>query len=344
MIQRIGISDLLSGPKDRVLIDVRTPDEYAQAHIPGALNLPLFSNEERAIIGTLYKQESREAAILKGFDLVGPKWSQYIKEALGLAPKKKIVLYCWRGGLRSGVMAWAMDTYGFEVATLDKGYKSYRNWAFEQFKQPYSLLVLSGLTGSHKTDILLALAKKGEQIIDLEGLAQHQGSAFGSMGRLVQPTQEQFENNLAFELHGLNACQRIWIEDESRNIGKRVIPLGIWEQMRSVGVLQLILPPEEREQYLLNTYGQLDKNFLLEKTRQIERRLGPQRTKSAIEAIEAGRMEEFIRITLAYYDKGYLHGLGKRASNCIHTFETHYTSAEEAAEQVLQFAQKEHLN
>ena len=190
------------GLKDPVpLADVRTPAEFAHGHVPGAFNLPLFSDEERVSIGTTYKQVGKEAAILLGFDLTGPKWSGFIKQALEMAPEKKIAVHCWRGGMRSGAMAWALDIYGFEVYQVEGGYKQYRRWVLDQFEATYALFILGGMTGSGKTRILHELRSLGQQVIDLEELAQHRGSSFGSMNKLVQPTQEQFENNLASELN-----------------------------------------------------------------------------------------------------------------------------------------------
>jgi tRNA 2-selenouridine synthase len=154
MIQTLDIDKFLQLAETLPVIDVRTPLEFAHAHIPGAHNLPIFSNDERVQVGTTYKQKSREAAILLGFDLTGPKWSGFIKQALKIAPGKKILVHCWRGGMRSGAMAWALNLYGFEVFLLEGGYKRYRNWVLDQFKETYSILILGGMTGSGKTKTL----------------------------------------------------------------------------------------------------------------------------------------------------------------------------------------------
>ena len=127
MIQALDIENFLQLAKIVPVIDVRTPLEFEHAQIPGAHNLPIFSNEERVEVGTCFKQKGREQAILLGFDLTGPKWSGFIKEALKIAPEKKILVHCWRGGMRSGAMAWALNLYGFEVYLLEGGYKRYRN-------------------------------------------------------------------------------------------------------------------------------------------------------------------------------------------------------------------------
>ena len=199
MIHTIQIEEFLALAPEIPVADVRTPAEFDQGHIPQAHNLPIFTNEERVQVGTTYKQIGREEAILLGFKFTGPKWGTFIKQALVFAPEKKIALHCWRGGMRSGAMAWALTLYGFEVYLLNGGYKSYRRWAIEQFSQAFNLLILGGMTGSGKTQILHAIKNSGEQMIDLEDPAQHQGSSYGSMGTLIQPSQEQFENNLAYQ-------------------------------------------------------------------------------------------------------------------------------------------------
>src|SRR5450432_2943415 len=141
MIHRITINDLLKRTDPIPLLDTRTPSEFEQGHIPGAFNLPLFSNAERVQVGTAYKQQGREAAILLGFELTGNKWSGFIRQALDIALQMKIALHCWRGGMRSGAMAWAFDLYGFEVFLVEGGYKSYRRSLFRQFSRPSRLLV-----------------------------------------------------------------------------------------------------------------------------------------------------------------------------------------------------------
>lgn len=319
MIKRITISEFLSLAETVPLVDVRTPAEFAHGRVPGAFNIPIFSNEERVVVGTTYKQVGREQAILLGFDLTGNKWSGFIKEALEIAPEKKIAVHCWRGGMRSGAMAWALDLYGFEVYLIEGGYKNYRRWSAEQFQKPYDLLLLGGKTGSGKTKILHYLQAVNEQIIDLEDLAQHQGSSYGTMNKMVQPTQEQFENNLAFQLYQLRDDRRIWIEDESLTIGKRCIPNAFWHQMRNSRLINLNVNLEDRIQLLAVEYGVLDKDFLIEGTERIRKRLGPEQTKHAILAIEENRMEDFVRLVLVYYDKSYKSGLAKRnAEQIVH--------------------------
>lgn len=336
MIKRISIEQYFRQYQNTVLLDTRTPAEFAKGHIPNAHSLPLFSNEERAKVGTTYKQESREAAILLGFDLVGNKWRGFIETALALSPNKKIAIHCWRGGMRSGVMAWALDLYGFEVLVIEGGYKAYRNWVLQQFLKPYKLLVLSGKTGSHKTEILNALENLGEQIVDLEKLAQHQGSAYGSMNKLIQPTQEQFENNFAEELSHLNLNKTIWVEDESITIGKIVIPYSFWQQKILANHIEIKIPREQRIAFLVEEYGNLDKQFLIGATMHIQKRLGPEQTKNALQFLEQNDLSNFIKTILTYYDKTYNYCISKKTKVKILSMETNYDNAINCAENLLQ--------
>ncbi|MGY3053490.1 tRNA 2-selenouridine synthase [Pedobacter sp. UYEF25] len=321
MQQILNLSEFLKVANNRVVVDVRTPLEFEQGHIPGAINLPIFTNEQRVLVGTAYKQQSREAAILLGFELVGGKWADFIRVAESLSPEKKILVHCWRGGMRSGAMAWAFNLYGFEVSTLKGGYKVFRRAAIDAFSKQYPFKILSGSTGCAKTEILQEMLLLGEQVIDLEGLAQHQGSSFGSMGTLVQPSQEQFENLLGVALQKMDLNKPIWLEDESILIGKRVIPKPIWEQMRQAPVMKLQIPKKARIEFLNAKYGILDPEFLKAAVLGIAKRLGPLETKFTLQAINEGRMKDFIEKVLVYYDKAYLKGLSTRVSESVEHIE-----------------------
>jgi tRNA 2-selenouridine synthase len=321
MIKNISVADFWALKQQIALADVRTPAEFEQGHVPGAVNLPLFSNEERVQVGTTYKQVGREEAILLGFDLTGAKWSGFIKQALEWAPDKRIALHCWRGGMRSGAMAWALNLYGFEVYLIEGGYKAYRSWVRSWFETKYPLWVIGGMTGSGKTKLLHQLKATQQQAIDLEELAQHQGSAYGSMGKLVQPSQEQFENNLAEQLSGLDQEQTVWVEDESLMIGKLFVPKLFWQQMQQAPMIDIRLDLEQRVDYLAEEYGRLDREFLIASTQRIQKRLGPLQTKQTIEAILDDRMADFVRLVLVYYDKTYRTALNHRASDTVFTLE-----------------------
>ncbi|RYY95648.1 MAG: tRNA 2-selenouridine(34) synthase MnmH, partial [Chitinophagaceae bacterium] len=205
-LQRHSVTRFLELLPGALLLDVRSPSEYAHAHLPGAMSLPLFSDAERAQVGTAYKQQSREAAIKIGLDHFGPRMRATIETVeraareRDLGPKPVLCIYCWRGGMRSGAVAWLLDLYGFTVHVLDGGYKSFRNYVLETFTLPFRLRILGGYTGSGKTELLPQLKALGETVVDLEGLACHKGSAFGSIDMPPQPTQELFENLLALEL------------------------------------------------------------------------------------------------------------------------------------------------
>jgi len=338
MTRQITTNQFMQLSNPVALIDVRTPAEFAQGHVPGAFNIPLFTNEECVQVGTTYKQVGREQAILLGFDLTGPKWSGFIKQALGIAPDKKVAVHCWRGGMRSGAMAWALGLYGFDVLIITGGYKNYRRWAHSCFELNYPLCVLGGMTGSGKTKILQQLAKAGEQVIDLEELARHQGSSYGSMNKLVQPTQEQFENEFALQLSRMDKSRPIWVEDESLTIGTRAIPNNFWRQMREAVLINLVVPAERRIAALVEEYGPLDKDFLIACTDRIRKRLGPEQTKNAIIAINEGRMADFIGLALHYYDKTYLNGLQKRAPEKVFSLEIESVDTACQAQTLLNFA------
>src|SRR5258705_3027705 len=213
-VEKIHIEQFLELRKQHPVIDVRSPGEYKHAHIPGAYSLPLFTDEERKIVGTAYKQESREKAIKIGLDFFGSKmrkmveeiestisnWQRVKKHEDELLIANCLLIYCWRGGMRSAAVAWLMDLYGFKVYTLSGGYKKFRNYVLDTFKLSLQFKILGGYTGSGKTDMLKALEKQGEIVIDLEEIARHRGSAFGNIGFEKQPTQEMFDNILAQEL------------------------------------------------------------------------------------------------------------------------------------------------
>ncbi|MFK5855468.1 MAG: tRNA 2-selenouridine(34) synthase MnmH [Bacteroidota bacterium] len=313
MIERITIDTFLDKYSDIPLVDVRSPGEFKQGHIPNANNIPLFSNDERAEVGTVYKKQSKQAAINLGYFIVEPKLDYYIEESMLVAPSKVIAIHCWRGGMRSQSFAEHLLENGFEkVYVIEKGYKAFRNFALLFFEQTIKLKILGGYTGSGKTDVLPILKERGEQVIDLEGLANHKGSAFGAIGENEQPTVEQFQNNLFIEMYGLNLDRIIWLEDESSNIGKVVIPHGLYSQMREQMVYFLDISVKERAKYLANTYGLFERVELEKSILKITKRLGSDRAKLAIDALSRGDLEGSAVISLKYYDKFYLMGLEKR--------------------------------
>lgn len=337
MTKQLSILDFLDAAQSIPIADVRSPAEFEHSHIDKAFNLPLFTNDERAIVGTIYKQEGRESAILKGFELIGPRWAEYIRVAESQCKDKKILVHCWRGGMRSGAMAWALSLYGFEVAVLKNGYKAYRKHCLTVLEITFPFVVLGGYTGSAKTETLQALQQLGEQVIDLEKIANHQGSSFGSKGSLIQPSQEQFENELGIALSKMDLTKKIWIENESVLIGKRVIPSSIFLQMKNAMVVHLDIEKEERINFLHSVYGILDKAFLTTAVTNISRKLGPNETKLILQAIDENRLKDFIRLTLVYYDKTYLHGLQKRPSDKIYILEVKDVNPIDNAKKIIHF-------
>ncbi len=311
MVRPLDIEEFLK--HEAPVIDVRSPGEYAHGHIPGARSLPLFTNEERAIVGTLYKQSGRDAAVLEGLRIVGPKLAAIVEEARSIAPDGRIRVHCWRGGERSGSVAWLLDKAGFaQVVTLKGGYKAFRNHVLPSFDVPLSLIVLGGYTGSGKTEILHVLRTHGEQVVDMEGLANHRGSSFGALGLPPQPSTEHFENLLWSELRKLDTARPIWLEDESVLIGRVKIPDGLFAQLRAANVLFIDMPQEVRAERLVADYGKADPKDLREAVLRIQKRMGPQHCKAALEALEAGDLFTVAKTALAYYDKAYLYGLEKR--------------------------------
>jgi tRNA 2-selenouridine synthase len=343
-VEKINIERFLELSKQHVVIDVRSPAEYAHAHVPGAHNLPLFSDEERKIVGTAYKQQSREAAIKIGLDFFGPKMRKMVEEVEslvgsrqsaisnlqdGLQTANRLMVYCWRGGMRSAGVAWLLDLYGFKVFSLIGGYKKFRNYVLETFKQPFQFKILGGYTGSGKTEMLKALQHQGEVAVDLEEIARHRGSAFGKMG-CEQPTQEMFENTLAQELRGKLAIGNghlareaeasqstihhspIWLEDESQRIGDINIPHELWKTIRHSPVYFCDIPFEKRLHRIVEEYGNMDKEKLIDSIIRIRKRLGNLETKNAINYLHENNTVECFRILLKYYDKWYLKSLHNR--------------------------------
>lgn len=294
------------------LLDVRSPGEFARGHIPGAHNLPLFSDEERAAVGTLYARRGRRAAVRHGLELVGPRLAALAEQAAALAAAEaNLRLHCWRGGLRSSSTAWLLETYDLPCILLDGGYKAFRRWLRQALDQPRPVVLLGGHTGSGKTDVLHALRSAGAQTLDLEGLARHRGSSFGGLGQPCQPTTEQFENDIAMALQAASPHRVLWIEAESVQVGRCRIPSELFHQMQQAPLVELQRPEQERLDHLLATYGPMPRQELMEATRRIGKRLGPQRTQQAVEAVAAGNLRRACQVILDYYDRTYAHGLAR---------------------------------
>jgi tRNA 2-selenouridine synthase len=366
-IEKIHIEQFLELAKQHSVLDVRSPGEYKHAHIPHAHSLPLFDDEERKVVGTTYKQQNRELAIKIGLDFFGPKMRKMVEEAESIVGSREsfardtepigrnmladgdtgvkfesgenrlktndsrlVLVYCWRGGMRSAGVAWLLDLYGFKVYTLIGGYKKFRNYVLDTFRLPYQLNIVGGYTGSGKTELLKSLQQKGEKVIDLEGIANHKGSAFGKIGMPDQPSQEMFENILSCELRKCSEIppsggggSTVWLEDESQRIGLVNIPNDLWKSMRQSPVYFLEIPFEERLKHIVQEYGRLDQEKLIAAIDRISQKLGNLNAKTAILHLKEGKIAESFAILLKYYDKLYFKSLHNREgiNSLLHSVE-----------------------
>jgi tRNA 2-selenouridine synthase len=323
------------------ILDVRSPAEYEQGHIPGALNLPLFSDYERERVGIAYKKHGPKEAMQIGLEIVGPKMTELVRSAQTLRSGKPLVVHCWRGGKRSESVGWLLDFAGMPVSVIEGGYKAYRtyqrSWLTES---PLNLIVLGGKTGSGKTDILHALSAKGEQVLDLENLAHHKGSAFGWIGEEPQPSTEQFENNIFEVLRSMDLSRPIWVENESLTIGRVFVPQTLWHKMNYAPLIHLEVPIEDRIQNLIGIYaGGEAKEALILSFQKIASRLGGQHLKSAIESLERGDYRRAAEVALTYYDKAYYYGLENSKARIIEKIKTDHLTWEEITEKLHSLAQ-----
>jgi tRNA 2-selenouridine synthase len=302
----LSVEEFLSLRHILPVIDVRSEGEFAQGHIEGAINIPLLNNEERIIVGTTYKRKGQPEAIREGFRLVGPRLADIIKQTEKISAGKEIIVYCWRGGMRSSNFSQFAGMAKIKSQTVKGGYKAYRQFALEYFKKPLQIILIGGCTGSGKSEILRELATQGEQILDLENLAHHKGSAFGSLMQLPQPTTEQFHNNLFEEILKLDLSKRIWVEDESITIGGVYLPPDFWSQMKASPVVEMQVSKEVRIQRLVNEYGPANREEFLAAMGRIVKKLGGQHYNAAKEKLLQGDMASVIDILLTYYDKTYL--------------------------------------
>ena len=297
--------DYLFATAGMPIVDVRSPGEFAAGHVTGAVSIPLFADDERAIVGTIYKQQGKKLAIDKGLEIVGPKMAALAKQAEDVAVDGALGVYCWRGGMRSNRMAWLFEQVGLKCTLIEGGYKAYRNTILNGFSELKNLLVIDGPTGSGKTDILQALRDAGEQILDLEGLANHKGSAFGNIGLPQQPSSQQFQNDLFHEFQKLNPEKRIWIEREGMTIGQVYLPQPLWKTMRDSRAIAIDVPLEIRINRLLDDYGTAPTIDLQNSIRKLQQNLGGQNMNTILELLEEGKLEGVAELLLRYYDKRY---------------------------------------
>lgn len=317
---------------------MRSPGEFLQGHIPGAINLPLFSDEERARVGTCYKQEGQQAAFTLGMGLVAPKLVHIIQTARDhFNPQHPFLrVHCWRGGMRSSSVAKLLQECGFPTVTLKGGYKAFRNEVLSLLAKPKKLAVVGGLTGSGKTAILHALREKGEAILDLEGLAHHRGSTFGALPSLKQPTNEQFENEIAWHLLHTPQSQTIWVEDEGRLIGACKVPDPLFKQMQEAPLFFVEKHLEERLLQIATDYLPLDPTLFVQGAERIRKKLGGARTQLIKEHLLHERKKEAAILALDYYDKTYEKTLKKRPAHLVQRVPAAGLSHIQCAERLLQ--------
>lgn len=325
-MENLRVDDFLLQSKDGIIIDVRTPSEFSGGHIPSAINIPIFSDDERAIVGTIYKKQSKEKAVEKGLDFVGIKLGDFVRTVRKMIRKHslgvdvKIYLYCWRGGMRSNSMAWLFTTAGFNVEVLKGGYKAYRASFLDKINSDYwKYIILGGPTGCGKTYILEELKEQGEQVVDLEGLARHRGSAFGRFGHIEpQPTSEQFANLLYSELLTFDREKPIWCEGESMSIGKVFMPQEFYNAIQRSELIHFDMPVDIRLEHIMGDYGDCPKEILEQSFENISKRLGYDNAKKAIDLIASGEVKQAASIALGYYDKAYFHSLENRVNKIKH--------------------------
>lgn len=319
MIQYIDIKEFLQMAADGVpLFDVRSPAEFTQGHIPCAQSLPLFSDAERAEVGTLYSKEGASAAVHKGLELVGARLSALLYQAEELAGGvRRVLVHCWRGGQRSGSVAWLLEQGGFEVFVLRGGYKAYRQAVRQDFCRSARVHVLGGMTGSGKTDILHAMRAQGAQVIDLEGLAGHRGSVFGAVGLPHQPSSEMCENMLHAEWTSLDFSRPVWLEDESRRIGSVALCDEFFHYIETGNMVIIEVPHQARIRRLVELYAAEEcQKALCQCLNVLQKRLGHEAYTVCGEALAHKNYALAAEILLKYYDKTYAHG--QTRDNYVH--------------------------
>jgi tRNA 2-selenouridine synthase len=317
------------------IIDVRSPAEFAEDHVPGAISAPVLDDAERAEVGTLYKQVSAFEAKKLGAALLARNASRHIQQIFKDKPKDwHPLVYCWRGGKRSGAMAHILREIGWNAETLEGGYKAYRRWVVEELAElpaRYDFQVVHGPTGSGKSRLLAALKRAGAQVLDLEDLAAHRGSVLGNLPDRPQPAQKMFESLLLWELSNLDAGKPVYVEGESKKIGEIQVPDALMERMRASPCVRLETRLETRVELLLDEY-----RHFVEDKRALEAQLDcltalHGREKIAQwKAIEDWR-ELVARLLVEHYDPAYQRSSQRNFARLVEAPVVRISSASEAA-------------
>ena len=307
------------------IIDVRTPAEFAEDHIPGAINCPVFSNEERIVVGTLYKQVSPFEARKVGAAMVAKNIVQHLEKTFHDHPKNwKPLIYCWRGGQRSGAMSIILAQVGWAAHKLEGGYKVYRRSVLDKLATlpaTFDYRVICGATGSGKSRLLAALAESGAQVLDLEGLAQHRGSVLGGIPQQPQPSQKWFENTLVQTLQKFASARPVFIEAESNKIGKLVLPATLHNAMHSAACVLLDTAPNARIELLMEDYRHFinSPEKLITLLQFLHPFHGQKRIEHWHELIHAKQFRTLIEELLEmHYDPSYLRALSKHYPRLNH--------------------------
>lgn len=320
------------------VLDVRSPGEFEYGHLPGSINMPILEDHQREEIGILYKKHGKEAAFDRGLELIGPKMAHFVRRARRKLPGKKVLIHCWRGGMRSASMSWLLTMAGFDCQLLEGGYKAFRNYGKEQMSLAQHCYIIGGYTGSAKTHVLYELKNLGEQILDIEMEAHHRGSSFGAIGQEEQVNNEQFENNLICLWLDFDLSKTIWVEDESRILGSNHLPAELYETIRKSKVFKLNIPLKTRAQNLKVDYAHLQRSELEQAIRRIEKKLGGQHMQKAIDALNNDDPLTVAEISLVYYDKTYEYGLSKRDQDSIIEIDQTLSQPEEIAKHLIHIA------
>jgi tRNA 2-selenouridine synthase len=295
-----------------VIVDVRTPKEFAVDHVPGAVNLPVLSNEERAEVGTIYVQESRFKARRIGGAYVAQNVAHHLQTAMADWPAShRPLIYCWRGGMRSNAMAVILSQVGWRTSVLKGGYRTYRRRVSARLYDGETLanvILLEGPTGAGKTEVLRRLAELGVQTIDLEGLAQHRGSLFGAIPGHPQPSQKLFESRLLAVIESLDAARPVVVEAESSKVGEIILPPVIWQAMKGAPAVALEAEAHDRAAYLAAGYGEAkeDRAALEDILRRLPERAGRGRIEAWLTLAEAGEYPALAQALVeTHYDPAY---------------------------------------
>ena len=294
------------------IIDVRSPSEFAEDHLPGAINCPVLDDLQRIEVGTLYKQVSPFEAKKVGAALVAANIARHLQQHFqGQAKGWRPLVYCWRGGQRSGAMTTVLRAIGWDAKQLEGGYKAYRRYVVEQLAtrpRDFRYWIVKGPTGSAKTRVLHALAEQGAQILDLEGLANHKGSVLGQVPDTRQPSQKTFESELLYRLNRLDPAKPVYVEAESRKIGGVHVPECLIEAMRGSPGVAIDAAREVRVAYLLRDYGYFTENpaYVLQRIAALKQFCGEKTLQEWQGLVHAGQWEAFVDALLAtHYDPLY---------------------------------------